>query len=73
MLYLIFCKCPELVSDLENIHSARRDLNGQITQLPHSIEVKVEMQRGKCLVCTIRHNAGTRAQEFSYWIHAASL
>lgn len=47
MLYLILHKCPTLVPDLENILSVRRDRNAQITQLSHSIEVKIEMQRVK--------------------------
>lgn len=50
VLYLILCKFPELVPGLENIVWARRDLNGQIAQVPHPIEAKIEMQRGK-LTC----------------------
>lgn len=47
MLYLIFCKCSELVPDVKSIISIRKDLNGQIAQLSHSIEAKIKMQRGE--------------------------
>lgn len=68
ILYLILYKCPELVPDLQNIFSAKRDLNEPYSPIPSKLKLKCK--EGKCLVYEGAYSiavSGTRVLTMNSW------